>query len=209
MYAVSSVLFRRTRWRKKLFFPVRGRFFYDSVGGLLVNFVMGWWSMFPPFFTGGDSPRPEKREFDKFTMRLLTELCREGAGNVVGFHPEGKRNKGEDPYTYLRPQPGIGKLVKDARPQVVPVFIAGLGNDLFRQVLGNWRGGQPVRIHFGPAARPLRLLRPARARANLQRDRRIRHVQNRRTRRTGPRPPRARSRERSHTSVAFVLSTNS
>ncbi len=151
MYAVSSVLFRRTRWRKQLFFPVRGRFFYDTAAGLLVNFLMGWWSMFPPFFTGGDSPLPEKREFDKFSMRLLTELCREGAGNVIGFHPEGTRNKTEDPYSYLRPQPGIGKLVRDARPQVIPVFIAGLGNDLRRQVLGNWRGGQPVRIHFGPA----------------------------------------------------------
>lgn len=149
MYTVSSVLFRRTRWRKKLFFPVRGRFFYDSVLGLLVNCVMGWWSMFPPFFTGGDNPMPEKREFDKFSMRLLTELCRAGAGNIIGFHPEGTRNKSADPYSFLRPQPGLGKLVKETRPQVVPVFIAGLGNDLVKQVLGNWRGGEPVRIHFG------------------------------------------------------------
>jgi 1-acyl-sn-glycerol-3-phosphate acyltransferase len=84
-------------------------------------------------------------------MRLLTNLCRVGAGNVVGFHPEGTRNRAEDPYTYLRPQPGVGKLIKDARPQVVPVFIAGLGNDLARQILGNWRGGEPVRVRFGPA----------------------------------------------------------
>jgi 1-acyl-sn-glycerol-3-phosphate acyltransferase len=151
MYVVSTVLFRRTRWPKALFFPVRGRFFYDSVGGLVVNLVMGWWSMFPPFFAGGDNPKPEQREFDKFSMRLLASLCREGAGNVIGFHPEGTRNKGTDPYTYLRPQPGIGKLIKDARPQVVPVFIAGLGNDLARQVLGNWRKGEPVRVHFGRA----------------------------------------------------------
>jgi 1-acyl-sn-glycerol-3-phosphate acyltransferase len=151
MYVVSTVLFRRTRWRKQLFFPVRGRFFYDSPAGLFVNFVMGWWSMFPPFFAGGDHPKPEKREFDKFSMRLLASLCREGAGNVIGFHPEGTRNKSADPYTLLRPQPGVGKLVKDARPQVVPVFIAGLGNKLPRQVLGNWRGGEPVRVHFGPA----------------------------------------------------------
>jgi len=151
MYVVSTVLFRRTRWRKQLFFPVRGRFFYDSVGGLLVNFLMGWWSMFPPFFAGGENPKIEKREFDKFSMRLLTELCREGAGNVIGFHPEGTRNKAADPYTYLRPQPGVGKLIKDARPQVVPVFIAGLGNDLARQVTGNWRGGEAVRVRFGPA----------------------------------------------------------
>jgi 1-acyl-sn-glycerol-3-phosphate acyltransferase len=150
MYVVSTVLFRRTPWRKQLFFPVRGRFFYDTPGGLLVNLLMGWWSMFPPFFAGGDNPKVDKREFDKFSMRLLASLCRVGAGNVIGFHPEGTRNKGADPYTYLRPQPGVGRLIKDARPQVVPVFIAGLGNDLPRQVLGNWRGGEPVRVHFGP-----------------------------------------------------------
>jgi 1-acyl-sn-glycerol-3-phosphate acyltransferase len=150
MYVVSTVLFRNTRWRKQLFFPVRGRFFYDTVGGLLVNLVMGWWSMFPPFFAGGDNPKTEQREFDKFSMRLLASLAREGAGNVIGFHPEGTRNKNADPYTYLRPQPGVGRLIKDARPQVVPVFIAGLGNDLPKQVLGNWRGGEPVRVSFGP-----------------------------------------------------------
>jgi len=151
MYAVSSVLFRRTGWRKQLFFPVRGRFFYDHPLGPVVNFLMGWWSMFPPFFAGGENPLTEKRAFDKFSMRLLTSLCAEGAGNVIGFHPEGTRNKSSDPYSFLRPQPGVGKLIKDARPQVVPVFIAGLGNDLPRQILGNWRGGEPVRIHFGPA----------------------------------------------------------
>ena len=151
MYVVSTVLFRGTKWRKQLFFPVRGRFFYDTAGGLLVNFVMGWWSMFPPFFAGGDNPKPEQREFDKFSMRLLASLCREGAGHVIGFHPEGTRNKNSDPYTYLRPQPGVGKLIKDARPQVLPVFVAGLGNDLTKQVLGNWRGGEPVRVRFGPA----------------------------------------------------------
>ncbi|MFL6285465.1 MAG: lysophospholipid acyltransferase family protein [Pyrinomonadaceae bacterium] len=151
MYVVSTALFRNTHWRKQLFFPVRGRFFYDTVGGLLVNFIMGWWSMFPPFFAGGDNPKTEQREFDKFSMRLLASLCREGAGNVIGFHPEGTRNKNSDPYSYLRAQPGVGKLIKDARPQVLPVFIAGLGNDLRRQVLGNWRGGEKVRVRFGPA----------------------------------------------------------
>ncbi len=149
MYAVSSVLFRRTRWQKTLFFPVRGRFFYDSPLGLLVNFVMGWWSMFPPFFAAGERPQIGKRPFDKYSMRVLVELCREGEGAVVGFHPEGTRNKTDDPYSFLRAQPGIGKLIKDAHPQVVPVFIAGLGNNLFRQVVGNWRGGEPIRIHFG------------------------------------------------------------
>jgi 1-acyl-sn-glycerol-3-phosphate acyltransferase len=32
MYAVSTVLFRETSWRKQLFFPVRGRFFLPIAG---------------------------------------------------------------------------------------------------------------------------------------------------------------------------------
>jgi 1-acyl-sn-glycerol-3-phosphate acyltransferase len=150
MYTVSTALFRNTKWRKQLFFPVRGRFFYQSPLGLLVNLVMGWWSMYPPFFVTGDKPLPKKRSFDQFSMRLLSDLCRTGAGNVIGFHPEGTRNKSADPYSYLPAQPGVGKLIKDASPQVIPVFIAGLGNDLPRQVLGNWTGGEQIRIHFGP-----------------------------------------------------------
>jgi 1-acyl-sn-glycerol-3-phosphate acyltransferase len=149
MYTVSTVLFRETTWRKQLFFPVRGRFFYQSPIGLFVNLVMGWWSMYPPFFAAGDRPIPEKRAFDKYSFRLLTKLCRVGTGNVIGFHPEGTRNKSSDPYSYLPAQPGVGKLIKDAAPQVIPVFIAGLSNDLPRQVFGNWIGGEQIRIHFG------------------------------------------------------------
>ena len=46
-------------------------------------------------------------------------------------------------------QPGIGKVIYSARPQVIPVFIAGLGNDLPKQIFGNWTGGEKVRIWFG------------------------------------------------------------
>ena len=149
MYVVSTTLFRKTKWRKQLFFPVRGRFYYQNPIGMFVNLVMGWWSMYPPFFVTGRDPVPEKRPFDKYSLRRLVQLCTEGAGNVIGFHPEGTRNKDADPYTYLRPQPGVGRLIKEANPQVLPVFIAGLGNNLPKQVLGNWFGGDQIRIHFG------------------------------------------------------------
>jgi 1-acyl-sn-glycerol-3-phosphate acyltransferase len=151
MYTVSTVLFRNTSWRKQLFFPVRGRFFYDSPLGLLVNLIMGWWSMYPPFFAAGSNPKPEKREFDRYSLRLLTDLCREGAGNIIGFHPEGTRNKSSDPYSFLPPKPGVGKIIKDAQPQVIPVFTAGLTNSLPRQVARNWNRQDVIRIHFGPA----------------------------------------------------------
>ncbi|MBK8464477.1 MAG: 1-acyl-sn-glycerol-3-phosphate acyltransferase [Chloracidobacterium sp.] len=147
MYTVSSVIFRRTRRPVKLFFPVRGKFFYDSPVGWLVNFVMGWFSMYPPFFReAGDA---KKREFDKYSMRRLIQLCTTGRGHIIGFHPEGQRKLDGDPYSLLPAQPGVGKIIYAAHPQVIPVFIAGLGNDLPKQVLGNWRGGEKVRIWFG------------------------------------------------------------
>jgi 1-acyl-sn-glycerol-3-phosphate acyltransferase len=150
MYAVSTVLFRNTRWPKKLFFPVRGRFFYQNPLGLIVNLIMGWWSMYPPFFAGGELPLPEKRAFDKYSFQILADLAKSGAGNIIGFHPEGTRNRSDDPYSFLRAQPGVGKLILEARPQVIPVFIAGLCNSLPRQVARNWNREEVIRIHFGP-----------------------------------------------------------
>ena len=147
MYTVSSVIFRRTRRPVTLYFPVRGKFFYDNPIGWFVNLVMGWFSMYPPFFREDREAR--KREFDKFSMRRLVQLCSEGHGHMIGFHPEGKRNFSADPYDYLPAQPGIGKVIYASHSQVIPVFIAGLGNDLPKQILGNWTGGPKVRIWFG------------------------------------------------------------
>lgn len=147
MYTVSSVIFRRTKRPVTLFFPVRAKFFYDNLVGWFVNFVMGWFSMYPPFFR--EDREVTKREFDKYSMRRLVQLCSEGHGHMIGFHPEGKRNLEGGPYDMLPAQPGIGKVIYSAHPQVIPVFIAGLGNDLPKQILGNWRGGPKIRIWFG------------------------------------------------------------
>jgi 1-acyl-sn-glycerol-3-phosphate acyltransferase len=147
MYTVSSVLFRRTRRPMNLYFPVRAKFFYTNPVGWFVNLAMGWWSMYPPFFR--EEGEAKKREFDKFSVRELLRLASDKTPNVIGFHPEGKRNLNDDPYSFLPAQPGIGKVIYTARPQVIPVFIAGLGNDLPKQILGNWQGGEKVRIWFG------------------------------------------------------------
>jgi 1-acyl-sn-glycerol-3-phosphate acyltransferase len=147
MYTVSSVLFRRTDRPITLFFPVRAKFFYDNPIGWFVNLVMGWWAMYPPFFR--EQNEAHKRAFDKFSVRELIHICQFGRGHVIGFHPEGKRNLNADPYSFLPAQPGIGKVIYEAQPQVVPVFIAGLRNELAKQVLGNWTGGEKVRIWFG------------------------------------------------------------
>ena len=147
MYTVSSVLFRRTKRPMHLFFPVRAKFFYTSPLGWFVNLVMGWWSMYPPLFR--EEKDAAKREFDRFSLRRLIQICSSGRGTIIGFHPEGKRNLNEDPYEFLPAQPGVGTVIYSARPQVIPVFVVGLGNDLPKQIMGNWRGGEKVRIWFG------------------------------------------------------------
>lgn len=147
MYTVSSVLFRRTKRPMQLFFPVRAKFFYDSPLGWFVNLVMGWFSMFPPFFR--EAREEKKRDFDKFSLRRLIDICSHGKSHVVGFHPEGMRNLNGDAYDFLPAQTGVGKIIMASHPQVVPVFIAGLGNDLPKQIWSNWSGGEKVRIWFG------------------------------------------------------------
>ncbi len=145
LYVVSAMLYKNTTWKKHLYFPVRARFFYESWLGMFVNLVMGVWSMYPPIFHDA-----KKRLFDQYSSRCLMRLCREGEGNVIGFHPEGTRNKSSDPYSFLPAQPGVGKIIKETQPQVMPVFVAGLRADnLPKQVLGNWMGGPKIRIHFG------------------------------------------------------------
>lgn len=158
LYVVSSVLFRQTKHPMILYFPVRAKFFYNNIIGWLVNLVMGWWSMYPPFFR--EEKEVKKREFDKYSLRRLVQICSEGRGHVIGFHPEGKRNLNDNPYEFLPAQPGVGAVIMKARPQVIPVFIAGLRTgyiggqkqfmgDLPKQILGNWTGGEKVRIWFG------------------------------------------------------------
>ena len=145
LYVVMSVLFRRLPGWRAINFPVRGRYFYQSVGGLLLNWLAAWWSMYPPFFH-----ESKKRRFDQWALGELAALCREGPGQLVGFHPEGTRNRNPDPYSLLPVQPGIGRLIWDARPQVVPVFVAGLTNNIGEILSRRIRRGEAIRVWFGP-----------------------------------------------------------
>ena len=128
----------------RLFFPVRGNFFYENPLGLLVNGLMAAFCMYPPIFRD-----PKKSAFNRYTQARLVELLAQ-PDTIVGVHPEGRRGKGEDPYTLLPAQPGVGQLILEARPTVLPAFIHGLSNDVAGQILGNYTGrGRPVVIVFG------------------------------------------------------------
>jgi 1-acyl-sn-glycerol-3-phosphate acyltransferase len=145
LYVVTSVLFRRLPGWRAINFPVRGRYFYQNLGGVALNWLAAWWSMYPPFFH-----EPKKRRFDQWALGELAAVCQEGPGQLVGFHPEGTRNTQSDPYSFLPAQPGIGRLILDARPQVIPAFIAGLSSNFSVMVRRRIRPTEPIRVWFGP-----------------------------------------------------------
>lgn len=142
MYVANAYLFR-AGYHERVLYPVRSNFFYDSVPGLLVNGIMSFWSMYPPVF------RDRKRLSLNHTS--FAELARAAQqGRSVGIHPEGTRNPGADPLSLLPAQSGVGRLMHLARVPVIPFFINGLGNDLRRQVRGNFDGrGKPIVLVFG------------------------------------------------------------
>jgi 1-acyl-sn-glycerol-3-phosphate acyltransferase len=143
-YVISSWLFRTTRLLKRIYFPVKADFWYQRPLGVSLSFVLSALSMYPPIFR-----EQGKRDFNTYGVRRLAQLLAE-PGSVVGVHPEGTRNKGDDPYALLPAQPGVGKLIMDARPTVVPIFINGLSNNFRKQVRSNYDGtGRPVIIVVG------------------------------------------------------------
>src|SRR5204863_3364305 len=111
--------------------------------------------LFHPYFRS-----PEKKSKNRLTLAILLESQRT-AGQMVGFHPEGTRNKSDDPYTMLPAQPGAGELALKARPVVVPAFILGMTNSFWTEVKANLRGTPPVIAVFGE---PMELPEPGETR---------------------------------------------
>lgn len=143
-YVISSVMLRSCAWIERMYFPVRSSFFYEGPVGVAVNGVMSAWAMYPPVMR-----RKESRAFNEYVVHLTADLLSK-RGTMVGFHPEGTRNKTDDPYTLLPAQIGTGQIVHASKAIVIPTFVLGLCNDVGKQVRGNFDGtGEPVTILFG------------------------------------------------------------
>lgn len=142
MYVITAYLVKRGM-KHRILFPVRSNFFYDSAAGIFVNGVMSFFAMYPPVFRDKAFSHLNVASLDE-TIRLLRR-----GGFFIGLHPEGTRNTG-DPYTFLPARSGVGRIIHQSRMPVLPVFIHGLGNDLKKQVLGNFtRKGDRVNVVFG------------------------------------------------------------
>lgn len=143
LYVISMVLIQ-AGLKKRMLYPVRSNFFYDHPLGWWVNGIMSFWSMYPPIF------RDRKKAVLNHTAMSEVIWSLEHAKVGVGIHPEGTRNQGDDPYSFLPAQAGVGRVIHQTRAMVIPVFINGLINDLKRQVSSNFdRTGREIIVNFG------------------------------------------------------------
>lgn len=143
-YMTLTYLVRHTDYCRRFFFPVRSKFYYDTIAGIAVNAAVGAMSMYPPIFRD----RSKRHRTYAGLDFLATELAR--PGTVVGIHPEGKRGTGDDPYELLPPEPGFGRVVLKAKPLVIPIFINGMENDFLTECRSTLDGtGKPIIMVFG------------------------------------------------------------
>jgi len=137
----------RVPWADRMYFPVRSNFFYEKPLGVVVNYLIGGGAMYPPIFRD-----PSLAALTRDSVnRMIGFLGR--PGSFLGVHPEGTRGKGPDPYQLLPAQPGIGQIVLQARPLVIPCFVNGLSNDIVEAIGSTYRADirrdNPVIIVYG------------------------------------------------------------
>ncbi len=135
-------------WARQLNFPVRANFFYDQPLGFAVNVFVAAGAMYPPVYR-----QAERRALNDEALDKMVEILGR-PGSVLGMHPEGTRGKGDDPYSFLPAQPGVGKVALLGRPTVIPTFILGLGNNIAEDIKWNFeavgRRAHAVISVFGP-----------------------------------------------------------
>jgi 1-acyl-sn-glycerol-3-phosphate acyltransferase len=145
MYMVLTHLHQQVPWCERAYFPVRAAFWYEHPLGVLTNLAASGMSMYPPIYR-----EAEKRDLTRAGLDWLAAELRR-PGTVVGIHPEGTRNKGDDPYDLLPPEQGFGRVVLGARPIVIPIFVNGMSNDFISECRSTLDGtGIPIIIAFGP-----------------------------------------------------------
>ena len=132
---------------ENIFFPVRANYFYETKAGVALNYLMGGGSLYPPVFRDR-----EKASYNKHALERVVAFLSDPR-SLVGVHPEGKRNKNPNPYELLRAQPGVGQMVLQGRPHVIPAFVNGLSNSFFETVRADFRKDirrdNPIIMVFG------------------------------------------------------------
>ncbi len=136
-FVICARLFRLYGPHHNIYFPVRANFFYDNPLALFVNLPVAFAAMYPPIVRDH-----KRRRWNRFATEILVELLKDPS-NMVGFHPEGTRNRGPDPYRLLPAKPGCGELIHRSRPNVLPVFLQGFPRNPLKILRANLAATRP------------------------------------------------------------------
>ena len=152
LYICSAYLVNHhPRLIERLFFPVRGEYFYTHPLGVVINLALSGGSMWPPVFRDD-----RRRELNAVGMEQIVEAMQRGS--IIGLHPEGRRGDG-DPYELLPAKRGLGDLIHASHPDtlVLPYFTFGLPNSFKELVRRNYSPagsrGDIVSLRFGAPLR--------------------------------------------------------
>ena len=142
-FVATWVNYTYTNMSRRIFYPVRSTFFYDSIFGPLINIFLSGFSMFPPIMRDRS-----KKGFNRYSMeRTIAEI--NDSGVVIGFHPEGTRNKSPDLFSFLPARYGVGEIIMHSpKVKVVPIFVLGMTSNLAREFISNWFYAKKVQIHI-------------------------------------------------------------
>ena len=125
---LSMMTFPRTYW-----FPSKAEFYKNTPQGLAYTAVTAFKSF------------PVRRgEKDVRAIELIADLLRRGE-NVLLF-PEGTRSMDG---VLQKGKVGVGKIIRDARPRVIPVYIEGFA-DILGQGSAQPHIGKNCYLNFGP-----------------------------------------------------------
>lgn len=145
--ATAALYARKMKWPRRTCFPVRANFFYNSILGIFTNYFFCAGMMYPPIFRD-----PAKSDWNKDALQRIIRFL-SVPGSDLGFHPEGKRGKGPNPYELLPAKSGIGQIIYEAKPLVIPFFMQGISNNVLKifkeSGKKNARRTNPIVLVFG------------------------------------------------------------
>lgn len=134
-FAVAQRAMRFMPRNTRIIAPARTEGLFDKPWSVFINLFLTWMNMYPPVVRSSRGTIWGKR-----VIEILTDLLRRGKVAVF-IHPEGGRNKGNDPYKLMPARPGLGRIIHQTNAEVFPVFLHGFPRTPGEFLRANYRKG--------------------------------------------------------------------
>ncbi len=118
-FVVGATAMGHLPWRTRYVVPGRTEGLFDAWYGLALNAAVGAMNIYPPVVRS-----KRGHAWGQHVIGIIRDLLVERRVTVL-IHPEGGRNKGDNPYALLPARPGLGRIIHESQATVVPIFLHG------------------------------------------------------------------------------------